>query len=246
MHPKVEKVLDKTEKRAKNAEQNIDSVDGRGFIEAIEDKKLDGLYPIIGEVKPTSPTTDGVVDRDPIAVANEIVSSGAVALSVLTEPTFFGGSIDNLKRIRSSVDVPILRKDFIVNEKQLYEVESDSILLIAAFIEDLEKMVDKAFSIGFEPLVEVHTEEELETALETKARLVGVNNRNLKKLDVDLTVSENLIPKIPNNKTAIAESGISSIKDAKKMFDAGADALLVGTSIMQDPKRKTRELVNLE
>ncbi|MDY6780887.1 MAG: indole-3-glycerol-phosphate synthase, partial [Halobacteria archaeon] len=168
------------------------------------------------------------------------------ALSVLTEPYHFDGSLETLRRVRDAVDVPVLRKDFVLDTDQIHEVESDLLLLIVEFLDDdLDGMVTESLEAGFEPLVEVHTSEQLETALGTDARVIGVNNRDLKRLEVDLSVSENLLPRVPDDRLAVAESGISSPDDARRMFDAGADAILVGSSIMQggDVETKTRELV---
>lgn len=244
MHQKVRKILQEAEKRAEKASKNVNRVEKRSLKKRIEKGKKESKNPVIAEIKPTSPTTNGKVRRDPVDVANQAVESGAVGLSVLTEPTYFGGSIETLKKVRSSVEVPILRKDFIIDERQLYQVESDAVLLIAAFIDDLKEMVDRAVSLGFEPLVETHTKDELEKALNTQANIVGVNNRDLKRLKVDLSVCEKLLPQIPDDRKAIAESGISSSQDAVRMFEAGADGILVGTAIMQQPEEKTRELTN--
>lgn len=171
------------------------SVDSRPFPDAVAATADAGRVPVIAEVKPTSPTTDGVRDDDPVELAREMVGGGATALSVLTEPEHFGGSTESLRRIREAVDVPVLRKDFILREEQLDAVESDLILLIARFVgEDLPDLVAAARNRGFQPLVEVHTREELTAALAAGADIIGVNNRDLGKLEVDLGTFEELAP----------------------------------------------------
>jgi indole-3-glycerol phosphate synthase len=161
-----------------------------------------------------------------------MVDGGAAALSVLTEPEHFGGSPEALRRVREAVDVPVLRKDFILTESQLDVVASDLILLIARFVDDLGGLVAAAEARGFQPLVEVHTRAELERALDAGAQVVGVNNRDLARLEVDLGTVERLAPHIPDDVTLIAESGIGSVADVRRMRAAGADALLIGTAIM--------------
>ena len=193
----------------------------------------------------TFPTTDGTVALDPAETAREMVAGGATAISVLTEPERFGGSLDALREVRKAVDVPVLRKDFVVDERQIREVRADLLLLIAAFVEDLDGLVDEARDAGFETLVEVHTREELETAVETDARVIGVNSRDLKHLEVDLSNAESVLPEVPDDRLAVAESGMETPEDVRRMVDAGADAVLVGTAITRsdDVREKTRELV---
>jgi indole-3-glycerol phosphate synthase len=161
-----------------------------------------------------------------------MVDGGAAALSVLTEPEHFGGSAENLRRIREAVDVPVLRKDFIVREDQLDVVESDVVLLIARFVDDLAGLVEAAESRGFQALVEVHDAAELEEALAAGASIIGINNRDLAKLEVDLATFEEVATDVPDDVTLIAESGVSTVDDVRRMRAAGADALLVGTAIM--------------
>lgn len=248
MHPDVQKILDDARERAEAAERRVDSVDARSFVDMVEDRRTAGLQQVIAEVKPTSPTSDGVADHDPVEAAKAMERGGAAAISVLTEPRRFGGSLDLLRKVRREVDLPVLRKDFVVDPRQIYEVESDLLLLIAAFVDDLAALVDEAVEVGFEPLVEVHTEEELERALATEARVVGVNSRDLKQLEVDLGVGERLLPEVPEDRVAVAESGVESPDDVRRLWSAGADAFLVGTSIMRadDVEAKTRELVETE
>ncbi|MDB2271252.1 indole-3-glycerol-phosphate synthase, partial [Halorubrum ezzemoulense] len=159
-----------------------------------------------------------------------------------------GGSVDTLERVRDAVDVPVLRKDFVVDEAQLDAVESDVVLLIARFVgDDLPTLLEAARDRGFQVLVEVHDREELERALDAGATTIGVNNRDLAELVVDLGTFESVAPHVPDEVTLIAESGIGSPADVRRMRAAGADALLVGSAIMDgDVAANTRELVRTE
>jgi len=218
------------------------SVDARSFPEAVAETEAAGRVPVIAEVKPTSPTTEGVREDDPVELAREMVAGGATALSVLTEPEHFGGSAESLRRIREAVDVPVLRKDFVMNEAQLDVVESDLVLLIARFVgDDLPDLVEAARDRGFQPLVEVHTREEFTAALAAGADIVGINNRDLGKLEVDLGTFEELAPEAPEDVLLVAESGVKTVDDAQRMREAGADALLVGTAIMDGDVRQNTE-----
>jgi indole-3-glycerol phosphate synthase len=246
--PAVESILDAARSRAPPTRDRID-VDARSLPDAFAAAETDDRVPVIAEVKPTSPTTDGSRDEDAVALAEAMVDGGASALSVLTEPEHFGGSIDNLERVRDAVDVPVLRKDFLLTERALDAVESDVVLLIARFLGSetdpdagvdgaatLESMLEAARDRGFQALVEVHTETELERALDAGARRIGVNNRDLARLDVDLGTFERVADAVPadarGDVTLIAESGIATTDDVARMRAAGADGLLVGSAIM--------------
>ncbi|MFC7098202.1 indole-3-glycerol phosphate synthase [Halobaculum marinum] len=229
--PAVRSILESAAERPGGDERV--AVSARSLSEAFAAAEADGRVPVIAEVKPTSPTTDGAREDDPVELAEAMVAGGAAALSVLTEPDHFGGSVENLERIREAVDVPVLRKDFLVREDQLDAVEADVVLLIARFVEDdLADLVAAARDRGFQPLVEVHTREELAAALAAGADLVGVNNRDLGQLEVDLATFERLAPEAPDDVTLIAESGITTPADARRMREAGADGLLIGSAIM--------------
>ncbi|WP_281193920.1 indole-3-glycerol phosphate synthase [Halorubrum sp. F4] len=224
------------------------AVDPRDLRAAFERAEADGRVPVIAEVKPTSPTTEGTREDDPVELAESMVAGGAAALSVLTEPEHFGGSTDTLERVREAVDVPVLRKDFLVAESQLDAVESDVVLLIARFVgDDLPDLLAAARDRGFQVLVEVHDREELAAAVDAGATTVGVNNRDLARLDVDLGTFESVAPEVPDDATLIAESGIATPADARRMRAAGADALLVGSAIMDgDVEANTRALTRAE
>ena len=228
--PAVRSILSAARDRT-GGEERV-SVDARSVPEAFAAAEADGRAPVIAEVKPTSPTTDGRRDDDPVDLARAMVDGGAAALSVLTEPDHFGGSPASLERIRAAVDVPVLRKDFILTEAQLDVVESDVVLLIARFVDDLPALVAAARERGFQPLVEVHTRAELDRATAAGADLIGINNRDLGQLEVDLDTFESLAPSVPDDVTLIAESGIASAADVRRMREAGADALLIGSAIM--------------
>ncbi|MCQ4334011.1 indole-3-glycerol-phosphate synthase [Natronomonas sp. F2-12] len=237
--PAVRSILDAADGRAGRSEPV--SVRPRSLPDAIAAAEADGRVPIIAELKPTSPTTEGERTDDPVELAEAMVEGGAAALSVLTEPTHFGGSPETLRRVRTAVGVPVLRKDFLLREEHLDVVEADVVLLIARFLDDLGTMLEAARSRGFQALVEVHTEAELEAALSAGADIVGVNNRDLAKLEVDLGTFDRVAGTIPAGKresvTLIAESGVSTREDVSRMRNAGADALLVGSAIMDGDVR---------
>lgn len=217
------------------------SAEARSFPESLAAAEREGRVPVIAEIKPTSPTTEGTREDDPIELAREMVAGGATALSVLTEPDHFGGSPETLERVREAVDVPVLRKDFVLEEAQLDVVEADLVLLIARFVDDLEGLVAAARDRGFQPLVEVHTVEELEAAIEADAEVIGINNRDLAALEVDLDTFERVASEAPDDAILVAESGISSREDVRRMREAGADALLIGTAIMDGNVRENVE-----
>ncbi|MFW5963838.1 MAG: indole-3-glycerol phosphate synthase [Natronomonas sp.] len=241
--PAVRSILEAAEERP-GSEKRL-SVDPRSLPAAIEAAAADGRAPILAEVKPTSPTTDGERADDPVELAEAMVDGGAAALSVLTEPEHFGGSPETLQAVREAVDVPVLRKDFIVKESQLDTVEADVVLLIVRFVDDLEGLLAAARERGFQVLVEVHTEAELREALDAGAGIVGINNRDLGRLEVDLGTFERVAEAVPaedcESVTLIAESGVSTPEDVRRMRAAGADALLVGSAIMDGPVRENTE-----
>jgi len=242
--PAVRSILDAAASRPGGDERV--HVDPRSLPDAFAAADDEGRIPVVAEVKPTSPTTEGESDADPVELAEAMVAGGAAALSVLTEPEHFGGSVENYRRIQEAVDVPVLRKDFLLHEAQLDTVEADVVLLIARFLgDDLAPMLEAARERGMQVLVEVHNEEEVERAVEAGADIIGVNNRDLGQLEVDLGTFEEVAPAVPEEATLLAESGISSPADARRMRDAGADGLLIGTAIMDgDPETNTSEFVN--
>lgn len=224
------------------------SVDPRSFDDAVDRARERGDVPIIAEIKPTSPTSEGRRDDDPVALAEAMVEGGAAALSVLTEPEHFGGSPAALRRVRQAVDVPILRKDFVLTEAELDRVRADLVLVIARFVDDVPGLVAAAQDRGFQVLVEAHDRSEVETAVEADADVIGINNRDLVALAVDLETFERVAPAVPEDVTLVAESGIASPAEVRRMRAAGADALLVGSAIMaaDDVSIGTRTLVEAE
>ena len=209
---------------------------GRDLIASAKATRSKGKIPIIAEIKPK--VLGRPMSPEEVAgYARLYAENGACAISVLTEPTHFMGSLENVGIARET-GLPVLRKDFIFDERQLHEVQADLVLLIASLDIDLERFIDNARSLGMEPLVEVHTQEELERVLKTDAKIIGINNRNLKTLQVDLGTFERLAPMAKDaGAFLVAESGVHSREDAKRMMDAGADALLVGTMLMERPER---------
>ena len=206
---------------------------------------------VIAECKRRSPSR-GVLrdDYDPVAIAKGYAAAGAAAISVLTEPTFFDGSLDHLEAVRAAVDVPLLRKDFIVSEYQLLEAKAagaDAALLIVAALEprDLAHLMARADVHGLDALVEVHTAAELTSALDAGARMVGVNNRNLRTLQVDVAASEALIARIPRDVVAISESGLKTPADLHRLRSLGYRAFLMGERFMAhpDPGAELRTLI---
>jgi indole-3-glycerol phosphate synthase len=178
------------------------------------------------------------------AYATAYADNNACAISVLTETTHFKGALENALIARKA-GLPVLRKDFIFDERQLQEVQADMVLLIASLGIDLVKFVNLAKAHGMEPLVEVHTEAELDKALKTDARIIGINNRNLNTLEVDLGTFERLAPAAKDAGVfLVAESGVHCGEDAQRMMQAGADALLVGTALMEKPERLS-EIIRL-
>lgn len=198
---------------------------------------------VIAEIKRRSPSA-GVIAAglDPSAQAARYVAGGAAAISVLTEPDFFDGSLDDLRAVRSAVEVPVLRKDFILEPVQIWEsraVGADAVLLVVAALDDdtLRRLLDDAHAVGMTALVEVHTAAEAARAVAAGARVVGVNNRNLATLETDLGTAETLAPDIADAAVRIAESGVSSPESAARMHRAGYDAVLVGEALArsEDP-----------
>jgi len=200
----------------------------------------DGLN-VLAELKPASPSR-GVIREpfEPVELAQSLESAGACALSVLTEGEFFRGSLKNLRDARKAIQLPVLRKDFIFDSWQVWETranDADSFLLIVATLGDglLRDLIGLGRELGMEPLVEVHTGEELDRALTAGARILGVNNRDLKTLAVDVNTSFELIGRIPDDCVAVSESGLRSHDDLRKLRAAGFDAFLVGTHLMLSP-----------
>ncbi|GAA0323413.1 indole-3-glycerol phosphate synthase TrpC [Actinoallomurus spadix] len=206
---------------------------------------------VIAEVKRCSPSKGALAAiADPAALAADYEAGGAAVISVLTERRRFGGSIDDLAAVRNRVDIPVLRKDFVVSSYQLWEARAygaDLVLLIVAALEQqaLVSLIERAESIGLTPLVEVHTEEELARALDAGAKVIGVNARDLTTLRVDRSTFARIAPQIPDGIVRIAESGVRGPHDLLAYASSGADAVLVGESLVigKDPRSAVSDLV---
>ena len=206
---------------------------------------------VIAEVKRCSPSKGALAAiADPAALAADYEAGGAAVISVLTERRRFGGTIDDLAAVRNRVDVPVLRKDFVVSSYQLWEARAygaDLVLLIVAALEQeaLVSLIERAESIGLTPLVEVHTEDELARAVDAGAKVIGVNARDLTTLRVDRSTFTRIAPQIPDGIVKIAESGVRGPHDLLAYASSGADAVLVGESLVmgKDPRSAVSDLV---
>ncbi len=222
----------------------------RGFLKAI--MNASGMA-LIAEVKKASPSK-GVIREDfrPTEIAAAYQAGGATCLSVLTDETYFQGCDDDLVNIRRFTDLPVLRKDFIVDPYQVLETRAlgaDCILLIVAAFDDFQVIHDLfelATDEELDVLVEVHNEDELEVALRLNARLIGINNRNLQTFETDLTTTEKLARKVPKTVTLVSESAIGTFEDVKRVQNSGAKAILVGESLLrqEDLVAATRHLIS--
>jgi len=254
----LQKILDKKKERLKEKKTGSSlhelytraeekQKDRRNFLEAIT--RTDNIN-IIAEFKRSSPSRGRILDdSDPCRVLGIYEANGAVALSILTEEDFFKGSTDDLLKARTVTRLPILRKDFILDEYEIYEtasVPADAILLIVRILDDVQ--LRDFYQLSKEcqlcPLVEVHSEDELERALKLNPEVVGINNRDLDSLTTDINTTRNLAPKIPDNVVLVAESGISNSATIKELRATGVDAFLIGEALLNahDIGRKLREL----
>ncbi len=222
----------------------------RGFEAALSPRG--GPARVVAEVKRASPSAGAIrAGLDAPAQARAYAAAGAAAISVLTDGPGFGGSLADLAAVRAAVDVPLLRKDFVLDRYQLLEARAhgaDAALLIVAALAaaDLRRLLDACGELGLAALVEVHDAAEVAVALAAGARIVGVNNRNLRTFAVDLAVSEALLPKLPGDVRGVAESGVRSADDARRLRRAGAANLLVGEALVRasDPGALLREMVS--
>lgn len=200
---------------------------------------------VIAEVKRASPSKGRLAEiADPAQLARDYEAGGARCISVLTEQRRFGGSLDDLKAVRCAVDIPVLRKDFVVTSYQIWEARAygaDIVLLIVAALDQnaLVALIERTRSLGMTPLVEVHEADEVDRALEAGATIIGVNARNLKTLEVDRGTFARLAPSIPDTCLRIAESGVRDPRDLIAYAEAGADAVLVGESLATSPDPRT-------
>jgi indole-3-glycerol phosphate synthase len=212
-----------------------------------------GRPAVIAEVKRASPSAGEIADRDPAEQARTYTAAGAAAISVLTEPTHFHGSLADLRAARMACDLPVLRKDFLIHPSELIESRAagaDAVLLIAACLSahELVALLATARDLGLGALVETHSDEDLDKVLATDAAVVGVNARDLETLDVDVDRALKHLARIPDGRLSVMESGIATRAHVRAAVDAGASAILVGEALMRadDPGAKLRELLGEE
>ena len=204
---------------------------------------------LIAEIKPRSPSVGELISDSPLEIADMYAKSDADVISVLTDADYFGGSNALLQEVRARVPQAILRKDFIIDEYQVYEtllLKADVYLLIAAILtkEELAKLIELGESLGLDALVEVHDEGDIEKALSAGAKIIGINNRDLTTFKTDIATTEKLVEKIPESIPVLSESGIATTEDVKRVRALGIGGILVGTSVLQssDPLSKINEL----
>ena len=227
----LEQIAERTRQRIAEEKQKFDFP----FEKALKG----GDIAFICEVKKASPSKGVIAENfDYVKIAQDYEAAGAAAISVLTEPYWFKGSDNYLREIADAVKVPLLRKDFTVDEYMIYETKvlgASALLLIVAIFDEptLKKYIETAHSIGLSALVEVHDEREIEMALKAGARMIGVNNRDLKTFEVDISLSERLRPLVPKGVIFVAESGIKTREDVARLRKVGTDAVLVGETLMR-------------
>jgi len=220
--------------------QVIETTKDFAFEKALRTKEV----AFICEIKRASPSKGIITEQfDYLAIANEYELAGAAAISVLTEPYYFKGSDRYLEEVAKTVKLPLLRKDFVVDRYMIYEAKrlgASAVLLICALLDGdtLTEFIDLAHCLGLSALVETHTEAEVEMALAAGARVIGVNNRNLKTFEIDMTLSERLKKLVPEDILFVSESGISSPDEVASLRAVGVDAVLVGESLMRCVDRK--------
>lgn len=239
------------EKQIKANDEDANFPQVRRFIHSIESTIQDSGTAVIAEIKKASPSK-GLIreDFDPIAIAKSYQQGGAACLSVLTDVPYFQGHADYLLMAKTATNLPVLRKDFIIDPWQIFQsrvLGADCVLLIAACLNDAQLMEMTLLSrdLGMDVLMEVHDAEELERALKTPAQLIGVNNRNLKTFDTDLATSESLVELVDESRILVSESGIHTAADVKRLKAAGIHCFLIGESLMRkaDPGAQLRNLV---
>ena len=249
---KQEEIIERSKNVTVDAlKKQCESADAvRGFIRSIESTINNGKSAVIAEIKKASPSKGVLRDKfEPAEIAKSYASHGAACLSILTDKDYFQGHEDYLKQARSACELPVIRKDFIVDPYQVYEaraINADCILLIVAALDDeaLHSLFNLAHELAMDVLMEVHDEHEMERALKTNARLIGVNNRNLRNFDTSLDTTLSMLDMVSDNHILVTESGIHTIDDVQLMRDNGVNCFLVGEAFMraENPGEKLAEL----
>lgn len=245
----LERILLTADERARQADTVVDDLRARAelaspvrdFTGALASQ---GLF-VIAEIKRRSPSAGEIdIDLDPVQQAIAYEAGGADAISVLTEPHFFGGSLEDLVSVRSAVSIPVLRKDFTRSPAQVWEARAagaDAVLVIVASLADdgIADLLEASYEAGVTAIVEAHTIAEVQRAVEAEAKVIGVNNRDLHTFETDLSTAERAARHLPAGVVTIAESGVSSVEGAARMAEAGYDAILVGEALVRsrDPSR---------
>jgi indole-3-glycerol phosphate synthase len=222
----------------------------RGFIRAIENKINNNQSAVIAEIKKASPSKGVLRENfEPAEIARSYATHGAACLSILTDKDYFQGDEDYLKQARAACELPVIRKDFIIDPYQVYEaraINADCILLIVAALDDeaLHLLFNLAHELDMDVLMEVHNEQEMSRALKTRARLIGINNRNLRTFDTSLDTTLSMLDMVSDDHILVTESGIHTIDDVQLMRDNGVNAFLVGEAFMraENPGEKLAEL----
>ncbi|NNM36441.1 MAG: indole-3-glycerol-phosphate synthase [Nitrosopumilus sp.] len=234
-----------------DVDANLEKSD-KDFIQII---KTNPHATLLTEIKFSSPSLGKIKTlTDPVSIANQMIAGGSKALSVLTQPHLFQGSPEYFMKVREAVDVPMLMKDIMIDKIQIdtaKKIGADYMLVIQSlfdqkFLTDIDEFIDYGHKQGLQILLEVHTKQELENALQTKADLIGINNRNLDTLDIDIKTTESILSGIEKSRPILSESGINTAEDIQYLKKSGADAFLIGSSIMKSDniEEQVRKLVN--
>ncbi len=260
----LNEILEKTYLRIKVAKKNLSILEiKRRLLEVKQEESLflenlhsqDKDIKIIAEIKKASPSKGVILKADTsiLRIAQHYQSNGATAISILTEEYYFKGKIEDLKLIKDNTDVPILRKDFIVDEYQIYETKlfgGDAVLLIAKILDinELKKFKELCSELKIDILYEIHDHEDLDKILPLRPEIIGINNRDLSTFNVDIASSVKLLPEIPENSIKVCESGIKSYLDIQYLKSLGADAFLIGEAILEsdDISLKMRSLLGYD